>query len=215
MRYETVIFDLDGTLLDTLDDIRDSLNRTLSLFGLPEQGREAVRDHVGNGSARLVELSVPGGMEHPQFREILDSYMAWYAAHCLVRTAPYPGLPELAARLRREGVRTAIVSNKPDDAVKSLADALFPGLFLAAVGEKPGVRRKPAPDTVLSAMEELGARTETSVYVGDSEVDIITAHNAGLPCISVCWGFRDREELERSGADEIVSTADALWSSLK
>lgn len=151
MKYRAVLFDLDGTLLATLDDIRDSLNHTLSLYGFPEQSEAQVRAHVGNGSGRLVELSLPRGTDEPAYADVLHDYNAWYTAHCRVRTRPYPGVTDLMERLGRAGVRCAVVSNKPDSAVKPLCAEFFGALSAAAVGERPGVRRKPAPDTLLPA----------------------------------------------------------------
>ena len=210
--FDAVIFDLDGTLLDTLDDIRDSLNHTLRLFGLPEQGREDVRRHLGNGSARLVELSMDGGRANPLYPQVLEAYSQWYDAHANLKTRPYPGMPEAIRQLTDLGVKVAIVSNKPDAAVQTLNDSYF--RVNVAVGERPGVRRKPAPDAVLAALERLGAAPDRAVYVGDSEVDLMTAGNAGLPCVCVSWGFRDREQLAEAGAACIADDAEALLALL-
>lgn len=214
MKYENVIFDLDGTLLDTLADIADSVNHTMTAFGLPELNESEVRAHVGNGSARLIELCLPGGRENPEFGAALAHYSAWYEDHCRIKTRPYPGITELLRRLNAAGVRCAVVSNKPDAAVQELDRLFFRGLTRAAVGERPGIRRKPAPDSLLAVMESLGASPAETVYVGDSEVDIITAGNAGVDCVSVLWGFRDRGELEERGASVLVSDAEELWSAL-
>ncbi|NCC69890.1 MAG: HAD family hydrolase, partial [Clostridia bacterium] len=205
MKYRFIIFDLDGTLLYTLDDIRDSLNHTLRRFGLPEKAMDEVRGSLGNGSARLVELCVPGGRKNPDFEAVFAEYSAWYAGHALCKTRPYPGILELLEQLFSSGAKTAIVSNKPDASVKYLDAHFFSGLTAAAIGEKPGTRRKPAPDSVFEAMAALGAAREDTVYVGDSEVDIATAQKAGIDCISVAWGFRSTTELEAAGADSIVA----------
>ena len=210
MSFRFVIFDLDGTLLSTLDDIRDSLNHTLALYGLRLQTSDEVRAHVGNGSGRLVELSIPDGAANPLFADLLRDYNAWYTAHCRIKTRPYDGVEALVDELRESGIQCAIVSNKPDAAVKSLAADLFPGRMAVAVGDSRDVRRKPAPDTVLKALAQLGAEKCDAVYVGDSEVDIATAANAGLPCISVTWGFRTREQLIAAGAKALADTADEV-----
>lgn len=210
MSYKYVIFDLDGTLLNTLDDIRDSLNRTLALYGLREQTAEEVRSHVGNGSGRLVELSIPDGKQNPLFTDILRDYGAWYNAHCRIKTRPYDGVPQLVDDLTARGIRCAIVSNKPDAAVRSLAADIFPGRMDVAVGDSEGVRRKPAPDTVLKAMAQLGADSGSAVYVGDSEVDVATAANAAIPCVAVTWGFRTREQLIAAGARTLADTPEQV-----
>lgn len=210
MKYSHIIFDLDGTLLDTLDDIRDSLNHTLRRFGMPEKTLDEVRAAVGNGSARLIELSVPGGRGNSEYETVLAEYSAWYPGHSLIKTRPYPGIPELLRGLTASGAQTAIVSNKPDVAVRELAAHFFTGLIAAAVGERPGIFRKPAPDMLSAVMGTLGAEPDNTVYIGDSEVDIATARNAGIDCISVAWGFRTREELAGAGASVIVGDAEAL-----
>lgn len=213
MKYTTVLFDLDGTLLDTLDDMTDALNRTMDRFSLPRRTRSEVRSFVGNGARRLIALSV--GSDHPALEEILADYKADYDANYLVKTAPYPGIMDLLDTLRQKGCKVGIVSNKPDSTVQQLGEALFQGKADICVGEKAGVRRKPAPDTVLSAMEALGAKPEETVYVGDSEVDVMTAKAADVPCISVTWGFRDRDMLERAGASVFADSCDALLQALE
>lgn len=208
MRYTTILFDLDGTLLDTLDDLTDAVNRTMRRFSLPERSRAEVRRFVGNGSRRLIELAA--GADHPQLEEILAVYAADYDQNCLVKTAPYPGIMDAMRTLKAQGRRLGIISNKPDSAVNALADALFPGLTDIAVGDRPGARRKPAPDAVLAAMEALGAKPEETVYIGDSDVDVRTAHAAGVRCVSVTWGFRDRNELVAAGAETFADDCTAL-----
>ena len=212
MLYRAVLFDLDGTLLDTLDDMADALNRTMDRFGLPHRTREEVRAFVGNGARRLIELAT--GAEGETLERILDDYKADYDVNFLVKTAPYPGVLELMETLRGQGRKVGVVSNKPDSTVKGLSDALFRERADIAVGEKAGIRRKPAPDTVLSAMEALGVRPEETVYVGDSEVDIETARAAGVPCISVTWGFRDKPELEAAGAERFAENCAELLGML-
>lgn len=210
MRYDTVIFDLDGTLLDTLEDLRDAVVHAMRDFGLPEPTRDEMRARLGNGSGYLIAHCVPGGREFPQYQEVFDDYLSFYEAHSRIKTAPYPGIMELLEELKAAGVKCAIVSNKPHTAAAQLARDFFSGLVLTAVGEKPGIRRKPAPDTVLAAMDELGAEPARTVYVGDSEVDIDTARAAGIGCISVTWGFRTREQLIESGASVLVDDAAGL-----
>ena len=210
MRYDTVIFDLDGTLLDTLEDLRDAVVHAMRDFGLPEPTRDEMRARLGNGSGYLIAHCVPGGRDYPRYQEVFDDYLSFYGAHSRIKTAPYPGIMELLEELKAAGVKCAIVSNKPHTAAAQLARDFFSGLVLTAVGEKPGIRRKPAPDTVLAAMDELGAEPARTVYVGDSEVDIDTARAAGIDCISVTWGFRTREQLIESGASVLVDDAAGL-----
>lgn len=186
-----ILFDLDGTLLDTLDDLTDATNHTLAQLGYPLRSREEMRRFVGNGAARQLQQSVPEG---ELWEQALELYLPYYSTHCRIKTAPYPGIPEALAALR-EQYPVAIVSNKPDGATKALCADFFPGI--CAMGQSDGCPRKPAPDMVLQAMKEIGA--DTCIYVGDSEVDILTAQNADVPCISVLWGFRDRKELTAAG----------------
>ena len=213
MRYTTVLFDLDGTLLDTLDDLTDAVNRTLSRYGLPQRERREVRSFLGNGARYLMEHAAPG-VAGERFEQLLRDYKADYDANCRVKTAPYPGIDALLRALRAAGCRTGIISNKPDSAVQPLYEAFFADTMDTAVGEREGICRKPAPDPVLAAMERLGAAAEQTLYVGDSEVDIRTAQNAGVDCASVTWGFRDPEELKRSGAQMLFDTAKALQAYL-
>lgn len=209
MRYTTVLFDLDGTLLDTLDDLTDAVNRTLSRYGQPQRERREVRSFLGNGARYLMEHAAPG-VTGERFDQLLRDYKADYDANCRVKTAPYPGIDALLKALRSAGCRTGIVSNKPDSAVQPLYEAFFADTMDTAVGEREGIRRKPAPDTVLAAMERLGASEGETLYVGDSEVDIQTAKNAGVDCASVAWGFRDPDQLKNSGAQMLFDTAEAL-----
>ena len=210
MHYTSVLFDLDGTLLDTLGDLTAAMNRTLTRHGLPERTRQQMRDELGNGARRLMELSVPAGTDGALFETLLAEYNADYAAHCRIETAPYPGVDALLRQLHAQGRKLAIVSNKPDEAVRALRADFFADTVPIAVGEKQGIRRKPAPDTLLTAMAQLGAERASTVYVGDSEVDIATARAAGLPCISVLWGFRDRDVLEQAGAQQFAADAGEL-----
>lgn len=202
-----VIFDLDGTLLDTLEDLTDATNAALAAFGYPRRSLEEVRQFVGNGAARLIALAVPEGAD-PE--PVLAYFKEYYDAHCRIKTGPYPGILEALSQIARS-CPVAIVSNKPDSAVKALCADYFPGIF--ALGEHPGCPRKPAADMVLKAMDTIGAKT--CVYVGDSEVDLETAKNAGVPCLSVLWGFRDRATLEQAGATHFCTSAEELPAKIK
>ena len=204
MKYNTILWDLDGTLLNTLDDLTNSFNAAYAAFGYPTHSAETIRATVGNGAQTSVAKLLPGGKENPDFPAVLQAFFDDYAIHGADLTAPYPGIPEALQALREAGVAMAIVSNKMDDAVKSLNQKHFG--FPVAIGESAGVRRKPAPDTVLRALEELHCDRSGCVYIGDSEVDLATAENAGLPCICVAWGFRGREKLEALGAPMVADT---------
>ena len=175
-------------------------------FSLPEASLDAVRAGLGNGAAHLIACCAP----EERRQEVLAFYKPWYDAHCNIRTRPYPGILPLMERLREQGVRQAIISNKPDPAVQELARFYFPGLLETAVGESETVRRKPNPDAVLAAVGQMGLRAEDCVYIGDTEVDLATAQNAGLPCIAVSWGFRSKEQLIAAGATRIADTAEEL-----
>lgn len=212
MSYQTYIFDLDGTLLDTLGDLAASVNYAMRTHGMPEHTVDEVRLFVGNGVRRLMERAVPGGAAHPAFEAAFDTFRRHYMEHSLDTTRPYEGIPELLQELKRRGGHTAVVSNKFDAATKELCRHFFPDTIDVAVGEHEaeGIRKKPAPDTVLQALSQLGVGQEGAVYVGDSDVDIQTARNSGLPCISVLWGFRDREFLLTHGAETFVSQPSEL-----
>ena len=214
MRYQAVLFDMDGTVLDTLDDLCDSINHSLSEFSLPPVSREHVRQCLGNGAAFLVSHSIPAGSSPELEADVLAFYKPWYDAHCLIKTAPYEGILPMMQSLKEQGLRLAIISNKPDRAVQALSDAFFPGLLELSVGESPSVRRKPAPDTVLTASSQIGLSVDKCVYVGDSEVDLQTARNAWMDCISVTWGFRDEAQLIEAGASVLVRTPEELESLL-
>lgn len=198
--YDAVIFDLDGTLLDTLTDLADSLNAVLQLHDLPLHTKDEVRRFVGNGIRKLIERAIPGGTGHPQYEQIYQDFCTYYGEHCMDATEPYPGVPSLLDWLKKAGYQTAIVSNKADFAVKKLNQIYFEGMIPVAIGEREGIRKKPAPDTVFQALRELGVEAQHAVYVGDSDVDLETAANAGMDVIPVCWGFRSREFLIEHGA---------------
>ncbi len=212
MRYDNVIFDLDGTLLDTLDDLHTAVNHGLTEFGLPTASPEDIAARLGNGSERLISLCLPEGREDPLFEQVFSSYITYYMAHGQDKTRPYPGILELLRELGDLGVRCAIVSNKPHAATLELAEHYFAGLVLSAVGEQRDIRRKPAPDSILSAMAQLNARPSRTVYIGDSEVDIMAARNAGIDCISVTYGFRTRAELISSGGMIFANSAQEIKS---
>ena len=208
--YHTAIFDLDGTLLDTLQDLADSANYALALHHLPARTVEEVRQFVGNGVGLLIRRAVPAGTAEELERQVLRDFRAHYLVNMENKTAPYPGIPELLDALGAAGVPTAVVTNKFDGAVKGLCQNYFGDRIGAAIGVSQGVARKPAPDTVFRALAELGMPREGAVYVGDSDVDIETAKNAGLPCISVSWGFRSRSFLTEHGARTIADTVEEL-----
>ena len=214
-----VIFDLDGTLLDTLEDLTDSCNESLRTLGYPEHTIDEVRQFVGNGLGVLMERALPDGRNNTDFDRALQLLREIYGRNWQNKTKPYTGVLTLIAELNRRGIKTGIVSNKPDEQVKELAELYFKGHINAeaAVGEKEseGIRRKPAPDSVFTVMKILGADAEHSVYIGDSDVDLATARNAGLPCISVCWGFRSRDFLLKNGATRLADKPEDIPSMLE
>ena len=210
MKYRFLFFDLDGTLLNTLDDLHDAVNTILARYQMPEITPEQTAAFLGNGAGHLIHCAVPEGTPEEQEKKILAEYRQYYQDNCQVRTAPYPGIPEMLERLKKAGCVMAVVSNKPDAAVKELNRHFFEGLLVSAIGESAEIRRKPAPDTVFEAMLQTGAEQNSSVYIGDSEVDIQTARNAGLPCISVSWGFRSKQELKAAGAEVVAGNAEEL-----
>lgn len=214
-RYDTVIFDLDGTLLNTLEDLADAVNYALTQMGWPARSLEEVRRFVGNGVANLMAQAVPAGTAPEETADCLARFRDRYAAHMADKTAPYPGILELLNTLREKGYQLAVVSNKFDAAVKGLVEDYFPGLFDAAAGESPATPKKPDPAMVFQAMAGLGAYGGRTVYVGDSDVDLATARNAGLDCISVTWGFRDGAFLLAHGAKTLCGTPEELLELLE
>ena len=202
MNYELAIFDMDGTILDTLQDLHDTLNYVLGMHHFPLRTIDETRRFVGNGIRKLVERALPAGSDDATIDRVFASFKEYYKDHCAVATKPYDGITELLKELREAGIKTAVVSNKADFAVQELCETYFKGLFDCAVGEREGVRRKPSPDSVYAVLEKLAVAKEHAVYIGDSDVDLATAENAGLPCIAVTWGFRDRDFLEAHGASE-------------
>lgn len=210
MKYKLVIFDLDGTVLDTLGDLFNSVNFALKSCNLPERSLDEVRTFVGNGIRRLIDLSVPENTALSITDSVFDAFKAHYKEHSCDNTKPYNGITELLRELKEKGILTAVVSNKADFAVKSLADKYFDGLFSYISGEKEGIPRKPAPDMVQNAINYFGIESYEAVYVGDSEVDIMTAENSGLDSIIVTWGFRDKETLIHSGARTLAEDVSTL-----
>lgn len=210
MKYSAAIFDMDGTILNTLDDLADAANYALAANGMQTRTTDEVRHFVGNGVHKLIERAVPDGTDVSGITKVYADFSSYYAGHCTDRTMPYEGMNEMLAAVRRSGIKTAVVSNKDDYAVQTLARVYFPALFDAVVGVHEGIKRKPAPDTVFEVMNRLDVTNAQCIYIGDSEVDIETSQNAGIPCISVSWGFKGRDFLEDHGAHMIVDTVPEL-----
>lgn len=207
MSKQGILFDLDGTLLDTLADLRDATNYALSCFALPPRTTQEIRSFVGNGVAVLISRAVDGRADE---KAVLDVFRSYYDTHCRIKTAPYPGILEALGELS-EKYPLAIVSNKPDSAVKALCKEYFPGIF--AMGESAFCPRKPAPDMIYAAMDAIGVKN--GIYVGDSEVDVLTAKNANLPCLSVLWGFRDRAEIKKAGGIHFCEKPEYLFETIE
>lgn len=202
-----ILWDLDGTLLNTIEDLADAVNYTMKHYGYPQRTLEEVRRFVGNGARRLIVLAAPEGAD---VDAVLETFHTYYDDHCQIKTAPYDGIMEVLAELGKK-YPMAVVSNKPDSAVKALCAQYFPALY--ARGESVDCPRKPAPDMVFKAMEAIGV--ERCIYVGDSEVDVLTANSAGVPCLSVLWGFRDREEIEAAGGTHFCAATAELIEKLE
>ncbi len=209
-KYDTVIFDLDGTLLNTLEDLTDSVNYALGLYGFPCRRIDEIRSFIGNGAANLMGLSITGGFDNPHYEKCLADFRSHYSGNLQSKTGAYSGIMELLEQLSKEGYKLAIVSNKFDTAVKNLNQVYFGEYIKVAIGESEGVSKKPAPDTVHKALSELSAAADKAIYVGDSEVDAKTAKNSGIIFVGVTWGFRDREVLEQEGADYIIERPQEL-----
>lgn len=209
-KYKLVIFDMDGTILDTLEDLNNSLNYALNDCGFPLRSRAEVRKFLGNGIRRLVECGVPKTATPRQTEQTFACFNEYYRLHCADATKPYKGIDEVIHELHLQGIRTAVVSNKADYAVAKLCNQYFEGMFDCFAGARDGVRLKPFPDSVNEVLEKLSIERSRAVYIGDSEVDIQTAQNAELDCICVGWGFRDKEELVANGATKIASNMDEL-----
>lgn len=204
MKYKAVLFDMDGTVLDTLEDLKDAVNVTLRSFGMPERSLEEVRCFVGNGALRLFELAVAPGSSEETVHKALAWFKEYYDKHCLIKTAPYKGIMELLAELKAQGVKLAVVSNKPNSAVQELSRLFFSDYMEYSMGQQDAIPRKPAPDMLWHTVDKMGLELSDCVYVGDSEVDVATAKNTGIDCIAVSWGFRTVAELEAAGAKCIV-----------
>lgn len=211
----TIIFDMDGTVLNTLEDLTVSVNYVLSQFDMPDHPEEEYRKFFGNGIKYALKCAVPEGTPEETIEKMLPIFRDHYNEHCLDRTKPYDGITDLMSRLKAKGYKMAIVSNKIDSAVKELNDRFFSEYVDVAIGEKPGIKRKPAPDTVLAALDELGSQKEDAIYIGDSEVDYQTALNSDIPCISVLWGFRDKDFLISKGAAVFAETPEEVYDILE
>lgn len=208
--YKTYIFDLDGTLLDTLNDLHASCNYALRTHGMPERSLEEVRQFVGNGVKKLMERAIPNGLDNPLFEDTLQTFRQHYLLHNLDTTLPYPGIMEMLQQLKAQGKRIAVVSNKFYAATQDLCKHFFGDTIQVAIGEREDIKKKPAPDTVLEALRQLQVTRQDAVYVGDSEVDVETARNSGIPCISVLWGFRSKSFLLSHGATTFIETPNEL-----
>lgn len=210
MKYQLAIFDMDGTILNTLEDLADSVNYALSCSNYPTRTLDEVRNFVGNGIRKLMERAVPSGTSPEELEQVYADFTAYYPKHCYDKTKPYSGMIETIQNLRKQGIKTAVVSNKADYGVQILCKQYFDGLFDYAVGEQTGVQRKPAPDSVNIVLDKLKITRNNAVYIGDSDVDIDTARNAEMDCISVDWGFRDPSFLQEHGAKIMVSSPEEL-----
>lgn len=211
----TVIFDLDGTLLNTLEDLKNSTNYALNEFGYESMTLEQVRQYVGNGVRRLIELAIPNGEANSDFEECLAIFKKHYAKNMYNNTKPYYGIVEVLESLKQQGIKTGVVSNKFDAAVKKLCEKYFGSLIDIAIGESDKVKKKPAPDSVFEAMNQLGSTKSETIYVGDSDVDAKTANNAGLTCVGVTWGFRDRCVFDDNGVENIIDSPQELLKKIK
>ena len=215
MSYKAVLFDMDGTLLDTLEDLRDSTNHVLRQMDYPERSLEEMRRFVGNGAEKQIRRAVPEQTDEATVDTVLAEMKRHYSKNYHNKTKPYVGIPEILQRFQEEGYPMAIVSNKAGSVVTLLRELYFDKLIPVAVGEMPGVARKPAPDMVYEGMKRLGVGRENAVYIGDSEVDLQTARNAGLPCLSVTWGFRTEAQLIEAGAQKLCHTPEELYEAVR
>lgn len=211
MNYDTYIFDLDGTLLDSLTDLAISCNYALRINNMPERTIDEVRCFVGNGVKKLIERAIPNGLQNPAFEKTYADFRQHYLVHNLDNTKPYPGIIPLLKRLHSEGKNIAVVSNKFYAATQDLVKHFFDEYITVAIGERENIRKKPAPDTVFEALRQLNASLSGAVYIGDSDVDVMTARNCNIPCISVLWGFRTKEFLIKNGATTFVTAPDEIF----
>ena len=208
--YKAVLFDMDGTVLDTVGDLTDAINVSLEKFGFPARSQKEVKSFLGKGPAHFVNCAVPEGTDEKTRQQVLAFYEPYYDSHCQIKTAPYPGVMELLKTLKARNVKLAVISNKQEPAVKALAEQHFAGLLELAVGTSASIRCKPDPSAVLAAMAELGVEKSETLYVGDMDVDLNTARNAGIDCVGVSWGFLGRKKLEALGAEHIVDNTEQL-----
>lgn len=217
MKYKLVMFDMDGTVLDTLGDLSDSLNHTLIAHGMPARTIDEARMMLGDGMNVLIHRAVPQGTSEEVIQQVLKDYKAYYGSHSTIKTRVFPGIPELLRTLKEQGVKTCVVSNKGDYAVQDLAKTYFDGLLDASAGENEaaGIARKPAPDMCFKMLEQFGVTQAEAVYVGDTEVDIKTARNSGLDCIICSWGFRSTDYLKNCGAEIIVDSPEEILKVLE
>lgn len=214
-KYEAVVFDLDGTLLDTLEDLRDSVNFVMRKYGFPEHTLEEIRQAVGNGIKKLMERSVPEGTAEDVLEAAFADFKVHYAGNCKHKTKPYEGMAELLEKLKKDGYKLAVVSNKNHEAVREIIPYYFGDVFDTAVGAMEGMEKKPAPDTAFYALKQIGVPADKALYIGDSQVDVATAKNTGLAGIFVTWGFRSREVLVEAGAEEFADSAEELYERIR
>lgn len=210
MKYKAVIFDMDGTILNTLEDLKNATNYSLRQFGMPERSLEEVRMFVGNGIRKLVERAVPAGTSGEKIAQVFDVFLEYYEIHSADNTSPYPGILELVEKLKKSGIKTAVSTNKADVPAQELGREYFNGIFDLIVGQQDGLKVKPAPDSVNKILSILDIQKKDAIYIGDSDVDVQTAKNSGLDFIGVSWGFRGREFLEKNGAKNIVDNANEI-----
>ena len=214
MKYNTILFDLDGTLLNTLEDLTDSVNMTLEKEGYPLRTREEVQEFIGSGARTLMKRALPEGIPEEEVTRCLADYRQIYLRNMFRKTCPYEGIAEMLKQLKAQGIKIGVVSNKPDDATREMCRTYFGSDLDASIGDNHERRRKPAPDNLYEILKQLGSEKEMTLYVGDSDVDVITAKNAGLDCVAVSWGFRSREILRKAGADHIIDDPKQLISLL-
>lgn len=210
MKYKAVIFDMDGTILNTLEDLKNATNYSLRQFGMPERSLEEVRMFVGNGIRKLVERAVPSGTSEEKIAQVFDVFLEYYEIHSADNTSPYPGILELVEKLKKSGIKTAVSTNKADVPAQELGREYFHGIFDLIVGQQDGLKVKPAPDSVNKILSILDIQKKDAIYIGDSDVDVQTAKNSGLDFIGVSWGFRGKEFLEKNGAKNIVDNANEI-----
>ncbi len=210
MKIDTIIFDLDGTLLYTIEDLTDSTNYALEHFGYPKRTIKEITSFVGNGVRLLIERAIPNGKDNPNLEECLTMFKTHYSNNMFNKTKPYDNIIETLKELKKQNYKTAVVSNKFDSAVKELCKKYFNGLIDSSAGQRDNVNKKPAPDAVYEVMKELNVTNEQCIYVGDSEVDIKTAENAGIPCLSVTWGYKSIDFLYQNGAETLIYSPEEI-----